>query len=688
MAFQFGAVKTSQKISNQSIQKHEPLLKEHFIPNEKYILILTDAIYDKHHLNLIIKDVEKAGIQSYIIVSAITVKNLKNDSTEELLTLESNWRSYITFNDTKAHAILALGASCRIINKSADVIWQDFIDDKFNPTRYFCGSQFVNGPDLWIYPAATADTLYPLKAGNDPTNWTTRFFKSQLVKILNDKMDLSSLDMRDYKIVIANNQDEANNILRSLVNSDLLAVDTETDGFNPWKNNLGYIQLSNDGFTGYVIEWNLINKRLLKQVFTTAKRLTFANGKFDTKFIWKNGITGWYPTDDVGLLSHALNSNRTKGLKSLAIFYCGKFVGYDLKLDFAVKRLKVDNYLQIPKEIMYEYAGLDPIVTWRVQKALDNHVQWVDKNIPNEKIPEWTIERFYKEIMMPNAHIVIDVEYKGIYFNPKQFDISEKAIIEKINECKNKLAKLWNVPENFEFESTKKLGQLFQKMGWECVDTSKAGDYKTSDEILTEYERLKKPGIKEIKELRSYNVALNTFIKGWKEFLIQHEDGSWRIHPNCNLFGTESFRHAMRNPNFQQIPSSSMIASHIKKLFTTPPNITENSDWLIADCDFVSLQMILAFADCGLNKKGIDRIAYDIYGDKGHQDAHSATAFNTFCFPTHLEIIEIEDKNGKKIIFGEEQKIKIKRKGLIGDKEDIIIKGSEFMADDLFLEYA
>ena len=690
MAFQFGAIKVTQKISNQSIQKFDSLLKENFKPNEKYILVLTDSIYDKHYVNLLAKDIEKAGIQSYNIVSAITVKQLKNDSTEELLTLESNWRSYLTFNDVRAHAIIALGATCRIMNKSADVIWQDFIDDKFNPSRYFCGSQFVNGPDLWVYPAADCEHLYPIKGGSNPSNWTTKFFRAQLIKILNDNMGLDSLDMRDYKIHVATNQDDANNYLRLLVNSELIAVDTETNGFNPWINDLGYIQLSNDGENAYVFDWTLINKRLLKQIFITAKRLTFANAKFDMKFLWKNGITGWEFTDDVGLLSHAINSNRTKGLKSLAIFYCGKFVGYDLKLDETRKRLKINNYLQIPKEIMEEYAGLDPIVTWRVQKALDDHVRWLDKNIPNEKVPEWIIERWYKDVMVPNANIVAKVEFEGVYFNKEQFDKSEEAIVEKINDCKKKLSKLWNIDETFEFESTKKLGNLFQKMGWPCIETAKSGEYKTSDEVLTEYERLKKPGIKEMKDLRSYNVALNTFIKGWKEFLIQHPDGSWRIHPNCNVFGTESYRHAMKNPNFQQIPSGSVIASLIKKLFTIPPNITDEigSDWLLVDCDFTSLQMILAFADCGLNKKGIDQIAYDIYGETGHQDAHSATAFNTFCFPTHLPIIEIEDENGKKIFFGEDQKIKIKRLGLIDDDEEKVIKGKEFQCDDIFLEYA
>jgi hypothetical protein len=113
----------------------------------------------------------------------------------------------------------------------------------------------------------------------------------------------------------------------------------------------------------------------------------------------------------------------------------------------------------------------------------------------------------------------------------------------------------------------------------------------------------------------------------------------------------------------------------------------DKKDWLLVNCDFRSLQMILAFADCGLNKTGIDDIAYTIYGENGCNDAHSVTALNTFCGPVHLQVIEIEDENGKKFVFGENQKIKIRRKGLIDAPEEIEILGKEFERDDEFIGY-
>lgn len=97
--------------------------------------------------------------------------------------------------------------------------------------------------------------------------------------------------------------------------------------------------------------------------------------------------------------------------------------------------------------------------------------------------------------------------------------------------------------------------------------------------------------------------------------------------------------------------------------------------------------MALAFADCGFNEDGMDKVAYDIFGPSGHCDAHSVTGFNTFISPVHGKILEIEDESGKKIVFGHEQKIRIKRPNLVGEKEVMEVLGKEFLPTDEFISY-
>lgn len=134
-----------------------------------------------------------------------------------------------------------------------------------------------------------------------------------------------------------------------------------------------------------------------------------------------------------------------------------------------------------------------------------------------------------------------------------------------------------------------------------------------------------------------------------------------------------------------------------------------NSNWLLCDYDFRSLQMVLGFADAGLNDDGIGEQAYQMYLDTvmtergngvelsdidmskaqiGDNDAHSHTAFAVFIESVNREVIEIEDENGKKIIFDPEQKIVVGRKNLIGKVEEIVITGAEFQPEDEFVKYS
>jgi hypothetical protein len=199
MAFVFGATKTSQKLNNQDKKTKDILLYDNYVAGEKYYLFLTEHVLHPIFLNLVVEDIKKAGIQSFCVVSSITVSDPKEDSTATLLSLESDWRNYVTYNDTKCECIVAFGSALRVLNKSADVVFYDFFDDLFNPPRYWCGKEFVNGPDCWIYPVAKTADLYPISLGNDYTNMYTTYFRDKLKRIQTEDMTCT-IDMRPYEI--------------------------------------------------------------------------------------------------------------------------------------------------------------------------------------------------------------------------------------------------------------------------------------------------------------------------------------------------------------------------------------------------------------------------------------------------------------------------------------------------------
>lgn len=577
----FGKVSSSMKIKNLQVEQADSsLVFEHFdsqAPN--YFLFLLDyACKNKKIIDQLKKDIATVGITSYCIVSCVTIGNddKKLDTTKELLPFESDWRKYIKFCDVECSAIIAFGRAIRVLNRSADIGYYDFIDDKFSKPRYFCGSKFVGGPDKWIYPASPIDYVYPFSMVGkaDFVCYHTRFFRKQLTRLIDDDFSLKDLDTREIIIHDCSDESKIDEALNILDNAELLALDTETSGFSPYNDVLGTVQMCADGVNSYYFEWITLqnHKRKFTMVLKHAKRLTLANAKFDICFLYQNGIRNIFATDDTTFLSWAINSARPKGLKPGTWFWCGNYGGYDDMLDTIKKKLKVDNYLQIPKNTLIEYAAMDPAVTWRQQVALDEWCHYLDKTIPNEKIPEWTIYRFYKEIMIPNARIMTMVQLNGSFFSRKNIAEQTKAIDAIIDEERSNLAQIWKVDKSFEFSSTDKLGKLFEKMGWPEIERNKKGVYSTSDPVLQEYERLGMPGIKNLKRFRSFMVARNTFVKGWSSFIVDHEDGTERVHPVMNLFGVVSFRHACNDPNFQQIPSAKEIAHLIKQFFVAPPS--------------------------------------------------------------------------------------------------------------------
>lgn len=598
----FGKVSANVKIKNLNVkQADSSLIYEHFDKDEcNYFLFLVDYMCsnNKKVLDQLKKDLDTIGIKSYCVVSSVTIGNDDKslDATKNLIPFESDWKKYLTFNGKGCSAIVAFGRSIRVLNKSADIGYYDFLDDLFSKPRYFCGSAYVDGPDKWIYPVAPIDYIYPFTfvGKGDFVCYHTRFFRKQLSRLLNDDFSLDELDTRPLVIHDCSEEEKIEEALNALDNTDLLALDTETSGFDQFADTLGTVQMCADGQNTYYFEWKTLqnHKRKFTSVLKHAKRLTLANAKFDIIFLYTNGIKNIFATDDTTLLAWAINSARPKGLKPNTWFWCGNFGGYDDKLDTIKKKMKVDNYLKIPKAILMEYAAIDPAVTWRQQVALDDWCHHIDETIPNEKIPEWTIYRFYKEIMIPNARIMTMVQINGAFFSREKIAEQTEGINKIIDEEREKMAELWHVDKNFEFSSTDKLGKLFEKLGWPEIERNAKGVYSTADNVLQEYDRLGMPGIKNLKRFRSFMVARNTFCIGWSNLITDHEDGTSRVHPNMNLFGVVSFRHACNDPNFQQIPSGGEISHFIKQFFVNPPsherieveddngNIWDNSEYL------------------------------------------------------------------------------------------------------------
>lgn len=622
MGFGFGGISNTTKAKALAVDKSEIIqdciLYNHFNPTETYYLFLLEGPpRNKKHLEKIISKIDKEGYASYIIASATTSpydRDKVKQVYDHLVAFQSDWKKLIDYNGVHVKAIMPFGAAIHAINCGTHITTDCFYDMWMNKSYYYIGHGFIGNYDCFIYPVDSVEVIYEYaKDSESQVNWKTRFFFAQTKNMLKTDKQLPD-DMRDYKIVRCTDgidktkenarmiRHTAKDILNSLMNSKCLAWDTETDSLSWAKGTeVKCITLSNDGETGYYIPFNNVIlkdpelRMLLLKVFYSCDTMVGANIKFDLhwikKFIPRLDFDRIKRIDDVGQLSHCINSNRTKGLKPLSFFYT-PFGGYDNELDTFKAQTKIKKYTLIPDNILYKYAALDAIVTWRVFQSLLNHVRWIDKNFPNEKpikdcTPNegnWGMERWYNDMMVPCYPLFAKVEHNGICIDHEYQCKVRERLQKNIKELKEKLSKIWNVPESFDFGSTQKLGILFEKLGWPAIKMDKQEKYyATSDECIQEWKRQGRAGIPELISLRENTSFLNSFIgipesrkgaddaTGWEQFIVYHpETNEYIINHSYNIMGTETFRHIAKNPNFQNIPSHSKLAVEIKRCITVP----------------------------------------------------------------------------------------------------------------------
>ena len=420
-------------------------------------------------------------------------------------------------------------------------------------------------------------------------------------------------------------------ILLSLMNSDILAFDTETTSDSHRNGLLWYrkdsslrcITLCNDGITGYIIPAEFIlkskeNADLFCEVLYSASTIVGANIKFDLHFIMKLiPQFDFYKIkhiDDTGQLLHAMDSDIGVGLKASA-FRFTYFGGYDDELDVFKKQTKVQDYGLIPFEILYKYATLDAIVTYRIFVAMVKQLEWIDANFPNEKsqyMPlddRWNTERWYEEVMTAAYPCFVMMEHKGMCIDREYMLEVRDRLQYRIPIVTKELCEIWNVPLDFKFGSPAALGKQIEKMGWPKVEESKAGGYATNDDCIKEWARQNQPGIKQLIEWRLLNSLIGTFIgyevnieenptfssrffgqdddsddnrifdedrdqtedKGWEYFIVYHpEDKSYHIHQSYKIMGTTTYRCIGKDPNLQNVPVHEDIAHEIMRCITVP----------------------------------------------------------------------------------------------------------------------
>ena len=667
--FAFGGLNVASTKKSLAAELIQDVVQiNHVTGKGPYILVLLDEYYFPDKLKKIEFFLERNKIQNYRAVNALNCiipkEDLKGEISRFYRINQSKWKPYAE----GAKGVIAVGAALYAINQSADLMTYAFYDIMFNKSYFW-------SPDAgtWVFPIDTfqdifaalqqkSDNMYHVDSGGPTTTYKTRFAEYQFKQVLSVR--LSPKITQKPELVKISTAEDFEIFAKQHMREKVIAWDLETGGLDFMKHKIGCITFCFDGKTGYYVPWKIVDKKLLNEMLETCEVQVGANLKFDVRFLRHNGVPAARIDDDTVQLGHLMNEQRLNGLKPSAYYYTA-FGGYDRELDRYREKTGVTDFTLIPEHILFPYATMDAVVTYLVYVALLEQLHHIDETMPNEKDPKWSIERYYREIMMPAVRAFAEIEFRGVYTDRALLAQSRLAMQTEIQQIENELAVIWQVGGDFDFNSAHQLGKLFERLGFEDLGRAKNEDYKTSDALLKRWSKRGRPEITKLQRLRTLNTLLKTFIssvaedaeKGWEQYVRQHPDGSWRMHPTFNVMRTESGRCKSDSPNMQNVPAghdtNGDLATLVKKCITTP----DPKEYYMATLDYASLQMRLAAIDTNLNEGGRDANLYSVYIDpKMGSDMHSRTGFGVFAEGREfdLDIVEVGYGGVTKTFFGGE----------------------------------
>lgn len=673
--FSFGGINVRARKLIVNLKTYDsPLLIDKSNVRASYstpIVILVEEHFEEAELEAINKFLQKSGCTKYIILNSIISDYSKKVAKDGVIKFFRINRSKFWDYIPEGAPIITSGPALYALLQEDDIYFNHVEQIIFGKSSFWFSPDLTTKNCHRVYPIASIkNDIFGFESLNKWSTMPVDGYRTKLAQIqINNAVKNSDQSIPVYpelnKIFIESKEDFEERFYKPNKDKkgEVLAWDLETGGLNFYKDKIGCITLSFDGITGYYIPWKYVNKKHLGEILKNNIQCG-CNLKFDVKFLWQNGVPEARIDEDVLLLGHTLDETRSNSLKSLAYYY-SLYGGYEKDLDaYKLKAGGEINYLDIPEEILREYAIMDAIVTRIVWENAMSHCRELDKKYPNEFsiIPGESghgMEYYYYTFRLPAARMYSEIEYRGVYVDKEKLNKVREDIINAINNLKNKLCDELNAPATFPWESGQQLGILLEKRGWEDLGRTKAGDYATGDYQLSRWKKTH-PEAADIEQLKSYNTLLNTFVgdttqnspmaeflgtndeegdRGWTQYTQYHpEDNSWRMHPTFLAMMADSGRSRCKNPNTQQIPTRGAFSKEIKSCIKTP----NDEDYYLCTVDYASLQLRL----CALDSRNPKDPLSQILQGGSSVDMHSNTAQGVFFKgkDIDIEIVTVEQE--------------------------------------------
>lgn len=248
----------------------------------------------------------------------------------------------------------------------------------------------------------------------------------------------------------------------------------------------------------------------------------------------------------------------------------------------------------------------------------------------SEKLSSENMEKLYKDIELPLADVLFDMEAEGVRIDLETSKQFEKRYREEIARLTDEIYK--QAGERFNINSPMQLGKiLFEKLQLPAPKKSKKGTYSTSADILEKLAGEYKI-VRDVLDCRHFQKLLSTYIDGFKPLI---DSATGLVHTTYNQVLTTTGRLSSTNPNLQNIPVRDEEGRELRKLF-----VARSSDRILIDADYsqIELRLLAHFSGC---KELIE--AY-----RENRDIHALTASQVFGVP--LESVTPSQRRAAKAV--------------------------------------
>ena len=421
---------------------------------------------------------------------------------------------------------------------------------------------------------------------------------------------------------------------------EIVAFDTETTSLeNPeivgfsfaFEEKKAYYVPINHNYLG--VSTQIPEKSALKAIEKILqKKVIGHNLKFDFKMLKKYGIKPPIPFSDTMIMAWILNPDFPVGLDSVA----KRILGHkNIKFKDIVG--KNHNFSEIDIQTAAKYAAEDAIITLKIYEKMKNKL-WDEV--------KWD----YENIEMPFINLLIDMENEGIKLDIEYMQKLQTQISQKLDKLTQKIYEL--AGNEFNIKSPKQLGYiLFEVLKLPAKKKTKTG-YSTDEKVLNSLKNAH-PIIPLLLEYRKLDKLLSTYVIPLKEYA--KKDKNHKIYTNFLQTGTATGRLSSKNPNLQNIPTSTEI--NIRNAFIT--------DKIFVSLDYsqIELRLLAHFSEdenlinAFLNDKDIHlETAIKIFGEENAPKYRSVAKSINFGLiygmgPKKLsETINVSTKEAKEFI--------------------------------------